>query len=535
MANNHVPASIKSFFSKYHVLLAVCFLLIISFISFTVYFPKGLNLPYADAISRLNIARKVVDNLNPGLAQLGSVWLPVPQVAMLPFIWNDYMWQSGLAGAIMSMTSFVLGGYFIYKSAYLISKSYLPSFFTLCVYALNINLFYLQVTAMSETIFMCMLSAVVYYFLLWVNTNQRRHLILAGVAVSGITLIRYEGLALLLCSVGLVGLFTLVKQRSYKRLEGDMILYLFVACFGFGLWTLYLTAIFGDPLFWLRYYGFNPAVITGVAEAAAPPPQAKSFPAAIWQYFTSVTWMSGVIPVAYAVLGLLIGTFKSLRQRSWNILVLLLPFSIFFLMVLTLKRATPIVQPNLTVESILSPTTNLGTGFNIRYGLMVMPWIALLSIYVFDLKKPLYLPALFFFCIFLIQPLNHFNPKFTPIYAIPSRIYGKPDNDLVEWMKKYYDGGYIMMSASGFEDQMFAMGFPYKTYIHEGAGKYWEEGLDRPARYADWIVVDFNRSSDWLAKELIHKQYWSWDYDLVWTNDSVRVYKIKTQPDIIIK
>jgi len=103
-------------------------------------------------------------------------------------------------------------------------------------------------------------------------------------------------------------------------------------------------------------------------------------------------------------------------------------------------------------------------------------------------------------------------------------------------MKKNYDGGFILISAGGFEDDMFMMDLPYRTYIHEGAGKYWSEALDRPARYADWIIVDFNRPSDTLAHELIYKQYWSWQYNLVWSDykSSVRIYKIKTKPDIII-
>lgn len=511
----------------------VLFITLVSCASFAFFFSRGQNLPYADAISRLNIARKVVDNLNPGLAQLGSVWLPLPQMLMLPFIWNDYMWHSGLAGALMSMSAYIIGGYFLYKSAYVISKSFLPSFFTLCIYALNINLIYLQTTAMSESLFVCLLSIVIYEFLMWVTTNRRKYLIFAGAAVSGITLIRYEGLALLLSSILMVIIFTWIKNRSFKRLEGDLILYCFVACSGFVLWTLYLTTIFGDPLFWLRYYGFSPSTISGGA-AAAPPPQAKPFMAAVWQYFTSLTWMTGIIPMGFAIIGLIIGVFSTIRRKFGITMVLLLPLSIFLLMVLTLRRNTPIVQPSLSVANIISTETYMGTGFNIRYGLMLLPWLALLCVYLFKLKKPYYLPSIFFFAIFSIQLINTVFPHFTAIYEIPRKFYGKPDSDMVTWMHQHYDGGYIMISASGFEDQMFALGYPYKTYIHEGAGKYWTEALDRPARYADWVIVDFNRPSDWLAKELKYKQYWSWDYNLVWQGESVRVYHIKTKPDIKI-
>lgn len=533
-----MPKNLTTFFSylsQWKTTFVVLFLMSMSALALYTYFPTRMNLPYADAISRLDIARKVVDNLNPGLAQLGSVWLPLPQLLMVPFIWNEYMWHSGLAGALMSMTAYVVGGIYLYKSAYRISKSFFPSFCTLLVYALNINLFYLQTTAMSELLYICLLAIVVYYFLVWVDTLERKYLLLGGAAVAGITLIRYEGLALLFSSLGVVVLYTFVKTRNLKKIEGNVLLYCFVAFFGFALWTLYLTLIFHDPFFWLRYYGFDPTALVGAAAVnATPPPQAKPFMAAVWQYFTSVAWMTGLVPMLYAIVGLLIGIADSIGKKWGRILVLLLPFSVFLLMVMTLRRNTPVVQPNLSFENILSTQTSYQTGFNIRYGLMVFPWLALLSIYVFKMKKPWYIPTFFFLALFSTQIINHFQPRYTALYEIPTRILQKPDFDMVNWMKANYHGGYIMISASGFEDQMFAMGFPYRTFIHEGAGKYWTEALDRPARYADWVIVDFNRQSDWLAKELVHKQYWSWDYTIAWENESVKVYKIKTHPDIII-
>src|SRR5688500_3325244 len=94
---------------------------ILSVSVFLFFFQSDQHLPYADSMSRLNIARKVVDNLTPGLAQVGNVWLPLPQILMLPFIWNYYLWQSGIAGYLMSGTSFIVGGVFVYKAAKIIS------------------------------------------------------------------------------------------------------------------------------------------------------------------------------------------------------------------------------------------------------------------------------------------------------------------------------------------------------------------------------------------------------------------------------
>ena len=63
------------------------------------FFQHHQILLYDDSISHLRIARRVFDNTTPGLAQLGGVWLPLPHVLMLPFIWNDYLWRTGLAGS----------------------------------------------------------------------------------------------------------------------------------------------------------------------------------------------------------------------------------------------------------------------------------------------------------------------------------------------------------------------------------------------------------------------------------------------------
>src|SRR4030067_1603362 len=78
------------------------------------YYQSGIGLAYNDARSHLDIGRRVVEGLEPGLAQLGSVWLPLPHLLMIPTIWNDFMWHSGLAGALQSMASFVATALLIY-------------------------------------------------------------------------------------------------------------------------------------------------------------------------------------------------------------------------------------------------------------------------------------------------------------------------------------------------------------------------------------------------------------------------------------
>ena len=61
---------------------------------------SGWTLYYGDAEAHLDIARRMVDSRKPGYDQIGTVWLPLPHLLMLPFVKNNQLWQSGLAGAI---------------------------------------------------------------------------------------------------------------------------------------------------------------------------------------------------------------------------------------------------------------------------------------------------------------------------------------------------------------------------------------------------------------------------------------------------
>src|SRR5580704_17676353 len=81
----------------------------ISIAAFFFYFRRGDLLLYGDAVAHINIARRVIDSRTPGLLQLGTVWLPLPHLLMIPFLLSDAAWVTGVAGAIPSMVAFVLG------------------------------------------------------------------------------------------------------------------------------------------------------------------------------------------------------------------------------------------------------------------------------------------------------------------------------------------------------------------------------------------------------------------------------------------
>src|SRR3981189_692608 len=89
--------------------LLAAFASAVSLFSFLYYFQHGEILLYGDAVAHINIARRVFDSQTPGLLQLGTVWLPLPHLLMIPFLFSDWMWKTGVGGSIPSMTAYIFG------------------------------------------------------------------------------------------------------------------------------------------------------------------------------------------------------------------------------------------------------------------------------------------------------------------------------------------------------------------------------------------------------------------------------------------
>ena len=51
------------------------------------------------------ISRRIFDSIIPGITQLGGVWLPMSHIMLAPFVANDLLFQTGLAGTFVSSIS----------------------------------------------------------------------------------------------------------------------------------------------------------------------------------------------------------------------------------------------------------------------------------------------------------------------------------------------------------------------------------------------------------------------------------------------
>src|ERR1700727_3057803 len=93
----------------HQIRLVAWFAVCISVLSFLFYLKRGDVLLYGDAVAHINIARRVFDSRTPGLLQLGTVWLPLPHLLMIPFLVSDKLWITGIGGSIPSLLAYVFG------------------------------------------------------------------------------------------------------------------------------------------------------------------------------------------------------------------------------------------------------------------------------------------------------------------------------------------------------------------------------------------------------------------------------------------
>src|SRR4029077_6465250 len=193
--------------------LVLWFAACVSIGSFLFYLRQGDLLLYGDAVAHINIARRVFDSRTPGLLQLGTVWLPLPHLLMIPFLLSDWAWRTGVGGSIPSMIAYVLGAVGIFRLVRDGLASPPPMFrgaawLAAIIYAGNPNLIYLQATAMGEPLYLALFIWAVVYFSEFVkhcvNTEHKvssSSLVKCGFCLAAACLTRYDAwfLAVLIC------------------------------------------------------------------------------------------------------------------------------------------------------------------------------------------------------------------------------------------------------------------------------------------------------------------------------------------------
>jgi hypothetical protein len=507
----------------------------ISVFSFLFYYRNGDLLLYGDAVAHINIARRVFDSRTPGLLQLGTVWLPLPHLLMLPFIVSKHMWQSGAGGSIPSMAGFIFGALGIFRltrtalsrNGQIDDIAKVGAWLAAILYAANPNLIYMQSTAMGESLYLAFFIWSVVYFAEFARGNPKA-LTKCGLCLAAACLTRYDGwfLAAVLMVAVLVVDFHFHKQPKAKSLKSEnppsrtqIAKFLLIAAAAPILWLAYNAAVYRNPL----EFANGPYSAKSIAQKTATVNPAKHNLWAATSYFLKAAelnisqsgWL-GRTWLALALLGSLVACFDR-RGR----------------LALLLWTPVPFYALSLAYGSvpIFVPTWWPFAYYNVRYGLELLPAFAVFgTLAIFFILQsasklpqiPIawrpWAPLLTLLATLLLGAASYAAIwRVKPICYQEADINGKArvslDRQIGKWIENLPPNSTLLMYLGGHVGALEQVGIPLRRTINEGNHRVWKQPVDPeglweraladPASYADY-VVGFEGDPAWTAAQDHH-------------------------------
>lgn len=459
-------------------------------------------LNYGDAVAHMHIARRVFDCHQPRLSQLGSVWLPLPHILLLPFVQIYSWWANGAAGIVPSATAYIAACVGLYRLA----RHWLQpaaAGLALIFFAANPNLLYLQTTAMTEPLFVCEMIWMVVWLVEWRTgldenpaQSERKLKWIAAVLLAAI-FTRYDGWILALISWTSVGIWLLRRGQLRSRVFWIASAFLVAAPIA---WFVYNALAFGD---WLEFargpYSAKAIELRTMSHGAGPPHPGWHNPWVSLLFYVKASEMDAVAEawgnklLILSVLGTAWAWITWHRRAFDWALLLWLPVPYYAYSVA--YSSVPIFLPSWWPHS----------WYNTRYGMEMLPALALgvgfaaaLAMAVVREFKPEWVKLVGAF-LFLSAALNAWQllreKPLVYVEGTKNRIAHRPyqiavPQALRALLAKQPDAT-ILMETSVDPEIVALTGIPLKQTINEADLSIWDEALTAPAAHAP-IVLAFD-------------------------------------------
>jgi hypothetical protein len=487
----------------------------VSFISFAYYFQHGGLLLYGDAVAHINIARRVFDSRTPGLLQLGTVWLPLPHLLMIPFLLSDSAWQSGIGASIPSMIAYALGAAGIFRlvrnALSLTSQPDLAArigaWLSAIIYAANPNLIYLQTTAMTESLYLALFVWAVVYFGEFVQELSRATepgeesspLMKCGLCLAAACLTRYDGwfLAAAMCVATLA--VALTSKKNKPALRRSLAKFILLAAAAPALWLAYNAIIYRNPL----EFANGPYSARAIEQKSASPgspahPGSHDLPVAFDYFLKSaeLNMTEGRWQKLWVLLLLATIVIPILDRRLWPLLFLWAPLPFYMLSIA--YSGVPIFLPVWWPFSF----------YNLRYGLQLLPLFAVaaglpICFLVRTVRTRSAKTAVVSAVLILLTASYASVWQAQPICfreaAVNSRTRVTLETELASDLKKLPPDSALLMYLGDHVGALQQAGILLRRTINEGNHRpwkapvdqqgLWERALANPSQYVDFVVA----------------------------------------------
>lgn len=499
--------------------------IIVSVTSFLFYFIKGLTLEYNDATSHLDIARRILHSLTPGLVQIGSNWLPLLHILELPLSLNFFLYQTGIAGSVISMLSFCFSSLFIFKIILFVTKNKYASIFGVIAFITNGNMLYMQTAPMFEPLLIATSLAAIFYLIKWTTEQSLNSLLIGAFFVLLASMTRYDGWFLFLGGIIFVFIVSYFK-KNYHIAESYTIIFTLVSGFGIVLWFLYNQLIFGSATYFMNSE-FSARGQQIIWEQLGKLPARHNLLISTWTYGKAALYNIGIISSMLGLLGVIV--FYAKKNNKYFKFALALLFVPFVFNIIALFIGYSIIW----IPGV-PPYDN--SFFNVRYGLLMVPtssiFIGLLTSYINKYMKILLLIVLIFQGIIFYSTINssRINLNVHNLAILKDTIAGKNINaDKTSiWIRNNCKDKLTFISAASYESVIFYSGLDMNKFITEGTGDYWKKSLKKPSLFAACIIYGespIDKIRVVLKNDASAKSDLASNFKLMQTFGTIKMYK----------
>jgi hypothetical protein len=468
---------------------------------------------YGDAVAHINIARRVFDSRTPGPWQLGTVWLPLPHLLMIPFIISNQSWQTGAGGSLPSMVAYVLGVVGIFRLVRSATSFNLPpdsssriaAWMAAGIYAANPNLLYLQSTAMTESLYLALFLWALVYFTEFIQqtafpapreeSKASSSLLKSGFCLAGGCLTRYDGW--FLAALIMIAALSVVMSEGLRRgtTRSAFRKFVLISAAAPVLWFLYNAAIYRNPI----EFANGPYSAQAIEQKSTEiHPGAKNLAVAATYFMKSAetNLVESYWQKAWLVLALVGTILILLDRRVWPLILLWAPLPFYALSVA--YGSVPVYVPAWWPFSY----------YNVRYGIELLPAFSgflALAVYfgcrfarnslgkLITVVMVLALVAGSYAAVWRTEPVC-FREAW-----INSRTRIALETQVADVLKQLPADSTILMYLGNHVGALEQAGIPLKRTINESnhlpwkrpsdPDGLWEKALADPAKYADFVVA----------------------------------------------
>jgi hypothetical protein len=425
------------------------------------YWHLDLTLSHYDAKGHLVVARRILDGLTPGWLQIGAVWLPLPHLLNMVPVQVDALYRTGASGVVISILSFGLLVYAAARFVIVSGGSRVAAALVAILIASNPNLLYLQSTPMTEPLLLGLLALGLTLTYEALHAFDPRRLGWASFVLALACLTRYEAWPITAAAVAATWLVAWRQSgaAAATRTAARVGLFPLVGILWFfvhskatvGSWFVTDGFYVPDPMYKSRAIDSLGAVWWGTRRLGS---EALAWAALASVIALVVLWWRGLVANASVVALAWLGAAA-------------LPFYAFY--------AGHPLRVRYMVPSVTASAIFCGLALARAPRRWQLPASALLVVGVLLQARP-------------------FDPSAAMVLEAQwdrPRMFAR--REVTRCLPPVGQGEVIMASMGSlahYMQELSAVGYSIRDFLHEGNGDLWAGALNGPGRYVRYILIE---------------------------------------------